>query len=95
MVRISGDVVDLDIRWRNSCGPNSVQREPTPQDVVRRRIREEDKHVCRYIYRLETQALYNSRWQVMYRLPNTRSSFSPVMVPVLWVQSVSRVAPQA
>ena len=49
MVRIPGDVVDPDLVWWKSRGPNAVEREPAPDAVVRRRIREEDEHVRRYL----------------------------------------------
>ena len=44
MVRNPGDVVDPDLLWWQSRGARSVQREPGPEEVVRRRIREEDEH---------------------------------------------------
>ena len=55
LVRIPGDVVDPDLVWWKSRGPNAVQREPAPDEVVRRRIREEEEHVRRYMYLLERQ----------------------------------------
>ena len=55
LVRIPGDVVDPDLVWWKSRGPRSVQREPAPDTVVRRRIREEEEHVRRYMYLLERQ----------------------------------------
>ena len=45
LVRNPGDVVDPDLVWWQSRGPHSVQREPAPEEEVRRRIREEDEHV--------------------------------------------------
>ena len=45
----SGPVVDPDLRWWCSRGPHSVQREPAPPEVVRRRVREEDEHIHRYM----------------------------------------------
>src|SRR3954469_10929294 len=45
LARNSGLVVDQDLLWWRSRGPQSVRREPPPpQKVVRRRIREEDDH---------------------------------------------------
>ena len=55
LVRNPGDVVDPDLLWWQSRGPRSVQREPAPEEVVRRRIREEDEHVRRYMYLLDRQ----------------------------------------
>ena len=34
LVRNPGDIVDPDLVWWQSRGPNSVQREPTPEEVV-------------------------------------------------------------
>ena len=45
----SGPVNDPDLLWWRSRGPHSVQREPAPPEVVRRRVREEDEHVHRYM----------------------------------------------
>ena len=45
----SGPVVDPDLLWWRSRGPHSVQREPAPTEVVRRRVREEDEHVHHYM----------------------------------------------
>ena len=80
LVRIPGDVVDPDLLWWQSRGPRSVQREPAPEEVVRRRIREEDEHVRRYMYLLDRQ--YDSRWSFLQR------------VPCLWVRSARGSAPR-
>ena len=90
LVRNPGDVVDPDLLWWRSRGPCSVQREPAPEEVVRRRIREEDAHVRRYMYMLDT--VYTNTWQVLYRDPS-HVSIGPVMVPALWVRS-ARDAPR-
>src|ERR1043165_8294306 len=45
LVSNRGPVVDPDLlRWR-SRGPQSVRRQPAPQWIVCRRVREEDEHV--------------------------------------------------
>ena len=49
LARNPGLVVDPDLIWWWSRGPRSVRREPTLEEVVRRRIREEDDHVRRYM----------------------------------------------
>ena len=48
LVRNSGPV-DPELLWWRSRGPLSVQREPTPEEVVRQRVREKDEHVRRYM----------------------------------------------
>ena len=55
LVRNPGDVVDPDLVWWRSCGPDRAMREPAPDADVRRRIREEEEHVRRYMYLLEMQ----------------------------------------
>ena len=75
-----GDIVDPDLMWWQSRGPRSVQRELAPEVVVRRRIREKDEHVHRYVYLLDRQ--YDSRWSFFQRVPphmsydTVRGSFS-------------------
>jgi len=91
LVRIPGDVVDPDLVWWKSRGPNAVEREPAPDAVVRRRIREEDEHVRRYLTLLERQ--YCNIWQVLQRVP-FHPSYVPVMVPALWVRCAPRSAPR-
>ena len=49
----SGPVVDPDLLWWRLRGPLSVRRESAPPEVVRRRVREEDEHVHRYMVALE------------------------------------------
>ena len=63
LARNPGLVVDPDLLWWRSRGPQSVRREPTPEEVVRRRISEEDDHVRRYMSALD--AGYYSLWQVL------------------------------
>ena len=70
-----------------------MQREPAPEEVVRRRIREEDEHVNRYVSMLDTPVVYNSGWMVIQRDPS-HVSIVPVMVPALWVRSASRSGPR-
>ena len=63
-----------------------------PDAVVRRRIREEEEHVRRYMWLLETQ--YSNTWQVLQRVP-PHSRYVPVMVPALWVCCAPRSAPHS
>src|ERR1044071_6388015 len=58
LARNPGLVVDLDLLWWRSRGPQSVRREPAPEEVVRRRIREEDDHVRRYMAALGDAGYY-------------------------------------
>ena len=88
LVRIPGDVVDPDLVWWKSRGPNAVEREPAPDAVVRRRILEEDEHVHRYLALLERQ--YCNIWQVRQRVP-FHPSYEPGMVPALWVRAATPV----
>ena len=80
LVRNQGLVVDPELLWWRSHGPQSVQREPGPEEVVRRRVREEDEHVRRYMVQLD--ARFSNTWQV---LQGSHPSYVPVMVPYLWV----------
>ena len=91
LVRNPGDVVDPDLLWWQSRGARSVQREPGPEEVVRRRIREEAGHVRRYIYMLERH--YSNTWSVLHRDPY-HVSYDPVMVPALWRSYAPRSAPR-
>ena len=91
LVRNPGDVVDPDLLWWQSRGPRSVQREPAPEEVVRRRIREEDEHVCHYMYLLDRQ--YSNTWSFLQRVPY-HVSYDPVMVPALWRSCAPRSAPR-
>src|SRR4051812_7707633 len=53
LVRNLGPVVDLDLLWWRTRGPQSVQRRPALEWIVRRRVREEDEHVRRYLVALD------------------------------------------
>ena len=78
----SGPVVDPDLLWWRSGGPHSVQREPAPPEVVRHRVREEDKHVHCYMAAMDVR--FSNTWQV---LRGSHWSYDPVMVPSLWVST--------
>lgn len=91
LVRNPGDVVDPDLLWWHSRGPRSVQREPAPEEVVRRRIREEDEHVRRYMYWLDRQ--YTNTWSFLQRVVDP-VSYDPVGVPYLWMCSARGSAPR-
>jgi hypothetical protein len=80
-----GSVVDPDILWWRSRGPRSFQREPAPPEVVAQRIIEEDEHVRRYMYALDT--MYRTGWSVMQ---GSHISYDPVIVSWLWVFSRRR-----
>jgi len=80
LVRNQGPVVDPELIWWRSRGPGSVQREPAPEEVVRRRVREEDEHVRRYMVALDVR--FSNTWQF---LQGSHPSYDPVMVPSLWV----------
>ena len=54
----AGPVVDPDLVWWRSGGPVSVRRDPTPPEVVRRRVREEDEHVRRYMAAMDVRFCY-------------------------------------
>ena len=53
LVRNRGLVVDPELLWWRSRGPQSGQREPASEDVLRRRVKEEDQHVRRYLVALD------------------------------------------
>ena len=53
LVRNPGLIVDPELLWWQSRGPLSVRRQPAPEEVVRRRVREEDEHVRRYMVALD------------------------------------------
>ena len=80
LVRNPGLVVDAELLWWWSRGPLSVQREPAPEGVVRRRVREEDQHVRRYVVALDVR--FSNTWQVLQR---SHPIYALVMVPYLWV----------
>ena len=50
-----GPVVDPELLWWRSRGPLSARREPAPPEVVRRRVREEDEHVRRYMAAMDVR----------------------------------------
>ena len=90
-MRNPGDVVDSNLlRWQ-SCGARSVPREPGPEEVVLRHIREEDEHVHRYMYLLDRQ--YNNTWSFLQRVP-PHMSCDVVRVPYLWMRSARGSAPR-
>ena len=60
----SGPVVDPNLLWWRSRGPHSVQREPAPPEVVRRRVREEDEHVHHYMAAMDIR--FSNTWQVLW-----------------------------
>ena len=78
----SGPVVVPDPLWWCSRGPHSVQREPAPPEVVRRRIREEDEHAHRYMAAMDVR--FSNTWQVLL---GDHSSYDAAMVPSLWVST--------
>src|SRR4051812_47398971 len=53
LARNPGLFVDPNLLCWRSRGPQSVRREPALEEVVRRRIREEDDHVRRYMAALD------------------------------------------
>ena len=71
----SGPVVDPDLLWCRLRGPHSVQREPAPPEVVRRRVREEDEHVLRYMAAMDVR--FSTTWQVLWA---DDRRYDPVMV---------------
>ena len=81
-MRNEGPVVDPEVLWWQSHGPLSVQREPAPAEVVRRRVREEDEHVRRYMVALDVR--FSNTWQF---LQGSHPSYDPMMVPSLWVST--------
>ena len=89
LVRNPGLVVDPELLWWWSRGPQSVQREPAPEEVVRRRVREEDEHVRRYMVALDVR--FSSTWQV---LQGSHPSYVPVMVHSLWVSTARGSGPR-
>ena len=77
----SGPVVDPDLLWWRSRGPHSVQRESAPPEVVRRRVREKDEHVHRYMAAMDDVRFYTT-WRVLWA---DDRRYDHVMVPSLWV----------
>ena len=81
-MRNRGLVVDPELLWWRSHGPLSVRRQLTTEEVVRRRVREEDEHVRRYMVALD--ARFSNTWQF---LQGSHPSYDHVMVPSLWVST--------
>src|SRR5215216_1284362 len=77
-----GTVVDPELLWWCLRGPLSVRRELAPPEVVRRRVREEDEHVRRYMAAMDVR--FSNNWQV---LRGSHPSYDPVMVPSFWVST--------
>ena len=77
-----GPVVDPELLWWRLCGPLSVRREPAPPEVVRRRVREEDEHVHRYMAAMDVR--FSNTWHGLW---GDDRSYDPVMVPSLWVST--------
>jgi hypothetical protein len=80
LVRNPGPVVDPELLWWRLGGPLSVPREPAPEEVVRRRVREKDEHVRCYMVVLDVK--FSNTWQY---LQGSHPSYDHVMVPHLWV----------
>ena len=85
LVRNPGPVVDPHILWWRSRGPQSVQRHPAPEWIVRRRVREEDEHVRSYLAALSVGSFRT--WQV---LQGCHPSYEFVVVSSLWVATFRR-----
>ena len=97
LVRIPGPAADPDHIWWQPMGPGSHpyqvwwQREQAPELVVRRRIRDEDAHVRRYLWDLDRN--FSNTWSFIQRVPNPNMSYAPVRVPYIWMSSAPRSAP--
>jgi hypothetical protein len=88
LVRNLGPVVDLDLLWWRSRGPGAVRRKAAPEEVVHRRIREEDEHVRCYLYLLDRSP--DRGWSI---LQGSHISYDPVSVPHLWFVTIRVSAP--
>ena len=77
-----GPIVDPHLLWGRSRGPLSVRREPAPPEVVRRRVREEDKHFHRYMAAMDIR--FSNTLQVLWA---DDGRYDPVTVPSLWVST--------
>ena len=83
LVRIPSPATDPDHIWWQPMGPGSHpdqvwwQREQAPEMVIRRRIRDEDAHVYRYL----TMDLDNcsNTWSFIQRIPNPHMSYAVVV----------------
>ena len=91
LVRNPGPVRDPDLVWWKHHGPGYDQREPATEEDIRRRIRDEDAHVLRYMSLLSTTP--DRTWNMLQRDPNPSMTYYPVRVPVLWRRSAPRSAP--
>ena len=76
-----GPVVNPDLVWWRSREPVLVRREPAPPEVVRRRVREEDEHVHRYMAAMG-DVRFSTTWRVLWA---DDRRYDHVMVPSLWV----------
>ena len=65
-----------------------MQRESALEEVVRCRVREEDKHARRYMVAMDVMS--SNTWQF---LQGSHPSYDPVMVPYLWVCTARGSAP--
>jgi hypothetical protein len=88
LVRNPGPVVDPDLLGWRSRGPGAVQREAAPEEVVRRRMKEENEHVCRYVYLLDRSP--DRGWSI---LQGSHISYDPVSVPHLWFVTIRDSTP--
>lgn len=86
LVRNPGPVVDPELLWWRTRGPHSVRRLASPAEVVCHRVREEDEHVRRYMVALDVK--FSNTWPV---LQGSHRSYDHVMVPSLWVSTVSEL----
>ena len=95
LVRIPGPVADPDLIWWDPMGPHPYGLwHLRPQDsemVIRRRIRDEDAHVRRYMVSLARD--YRNGWSFIQRDPNPGMSYAPVRVPYLWMRTAPRPVP--
>ena len=80
LVRNPGPVVDPELLWWWQDGPWAVQREPAPEQLVRRRVAEEDEHVRRYMVGMDVG--FPNTWQF---LPGPGLAYALVPVPSGWV----------
>ena len=78
----SQPIVNPNLLWWRSPGPETVQRLEDPAEVVHHRVSEEDEHVHRYMVVLEGR--FDNTWQVLL---GSHCSYDPVMVPSLWVST--------
>ena len=59
-----------------------MQRQPAPPEVVRRRVREEDEHIRRYMTAMDVR--FSNTWRVVWADDRRHD---PVMVPSLWLST--------